>query len=126
MTISVDWDNQEKTIVTWDFDGRWSWSEYYHALEQSDRLLESVNYKVDLLINFQKNSLIPNGFPAQFRRMARFRPKAGVAIVVTNSYFIETMMKLLIRIQPQVANRAMISASLENARETLRNRHQRA
>ncbi len=126
MPISVRWENNEKTIVRWEFDGRWTWNDYYDALEQSDRLLDSIQRSADLLVNMQQTNFIANGYPAQFRRVSRFHPKAGIAVLVITNAFIETMLRMMMRFQPQSAHRIIIARSLEKAQSILQEHQQRS
>ncbi len=61
MGISVKWDNDEKTIIQYVFDGRWTWNDLYAALDKVKEMSGSVDHRVDAIINFSNADLIPSG-----------------------------------------------------------------
>jgi hypothetical protein len=61
MGIRVNWDNDEQTIILCAFDGRWSWNDLYTALDTVQEMSDSVDHRVDAIINFSKADLIPSG-----------------------------------------------------------------
>ncbi len=67
MSIHVKWDNPEKTIILWTFIGRWAWGEYDDSLRESDRLLDSVNHRVDFLYDVREMSILPPDLISQFK-----------------------------------------------------------
>jgi len=46
MGITVRWDNEEKTIVRWDFDGRWTADDLYEAHARTLALAGNVDHTV--------------------------------------------------------------------------------
>ena len=60
MTIKVEWDNEEQTIIRWTFPEEWTWDDYYSALHISRQLCGQVTYMVDVIVDMQANQSIPN------------------------------------------------------------------
>jgi len=119
MPVSVRWEDDEKTIARWEFAGSWTWDDYYATLEQSNQMLESVNHKVNLLIITIDTAIVPSGLTAQFKQISRFHSNVGIAVIVVTSAFIETMLKILIRYQPQIGKYIFLTRSQDKAREIL-------
>ena len=115
MPISVQWDNPDKTLLRWNFEGKWTWDDYYAAMEQNNALLDSIQSKADLLIDMQQTNIVAAGFTSQFRRISQFHPKAGFAIIVLNSRFIEIMLNMLMNFQPAMRLRLSSRTRLKKA-----------
>jgi hypothetical protein len=113
MPISVQWDNPDKTLLRWNFEGKWTWDDYYAAMEQNNALLDSIQSKADLLIDMQQTNIVAAGFTSQFRRISQFHPKAGFAIIVLNSRFIEIMLNMLMNFQPAMRHQVIVTDSIE-------------
>jgi len=46
MAITVRWDNEEKTIIRWDFSGRWTAEDLYEAHARTMALAQAVDHTV--------------------------------------------------------------------------------
>ncbi len=59
MSISVQWDNPEQTIVRWDFDGEWTWEMFRKAQYASNQLILSVRHRVDIIGDVTRSPSTP-------------------------------------------------------------------
>jgi hypothetical protein len=99
MTIRVQWDNTEKTIVRWDFDGSWEWNEYFVAQYESNCLLDSVDYLVDIIGNVQKSHLLPANALSVYRNsLKNVSPNIGIIVLVGSSSFIRQMVNIFMKV----------------------------
>lgn len=46
MGIRIQWDNPEKTIIRWEFEGRWTSEQFQEALKFATTLAQEVNHTV--------------------------------------------------------------------------------
>jgi hypothetical protein len=113
MGITVAWQDAEKTALRWTFEGKWTWEEYYKALDQNNALLDAIDNKVDLIINMENTNHVPPGYVSQFRRIAQFHPQVDFAILIMNNRFIEIMLNMLVNFQPEMRWRVIAAPSLE-------------
>lgn len=67
MGIRVSWDNDEKTIVRHSYNGHWTISDFYNCVDDSARLLHSVDHPVDLIIDMGDCAPPPNGILRGYR-----------------------------------------------------------
>jgi hypothetical protein len=105
MSITVSWDNSEHTIIQCVYQGAWTWTEFYAAVEEVNKLETSVNHKVYILLDFH-SSHMPGGVPSQFKRISQIQhPNAGPMIIIGHNLFVRTMFDIFTRIQPQAAER---------------------
>jgi hypothetical protein len=75
VSIGVVWDNDEKSIIRCDFNGKWRWDDLFAALDQIRGMSAAVPHTVDAIIDFTHASYIPTGsifsFEGQHQRVAR-------------------------------------------------------
>lgn len=58
MAILVKWDNNEETIIRWDFDGRWNWDQAANAARESVELRQGKSHKVAIILNLQQSTMM--------------------------------------------------------------------
>lgn len=46
MSVALQWDNEEKTILRWDFTGRWTTHEFAQSFQAAAMLVRSVGHSV--------------------------------------------------------------------------------
>jgi hypothetical protein len=92
MSITVVWDNPEQTIVRYIYNGQWSLDNFYHALQESRDMMDTVNYRVGLIIDVQNSKLVPNGVLSHGKNVSlRKHPNQGKSIIVGASGFVRTL-----------------------------------
>ena len=93
MNIDIIWDNPDQTILRYVFKPRWTWADLHNAMKEASRQMETVNHKVDIIMDVTQASLIPSGAIAQAQK-AFATPKhgnAGITVVVSSSSFAQTL-----------------------------------
>jgi hypothetical protein len=124
MSIAVLWDNTEQTIIRYDFEGQWVWSEFFTATQQAFALTRSVPHTVDSISNFKPGAALPSDALFQFRRaMASAPPNRGVTVIVGGSTLIKTMVIVFGKINRQLGERLFLADTLDQARALLAARH---
>jgi hypothetical protein len=59
MSVRVEWDNQERTVILWSFVGRWTWGEFDETIKTMTAMAESVDHSVDLIMDVGQMSILP-------------------------------------------------------------------
>lgn len=59
MTITVQWDDEARTIVRWVFDGKWTWDEYNQAMIESNERVRGVTHPVDAIMDLTHSNMLP-------------------------------------------------------------------
>ncbi len=59
MAISVCWDNEEQTALRVVYAERWNWRDHRLALDTVNTLLNTVNHKIDLVLDLQESEPLP-------------------------------------------------------------------
>ena len=55
MAIVTRWDNKKKSVILLEFESEWSWDELEEAVQKADRLIGSVEHRVDLIIDLGRH-----------------------------------------------------------------------
>lgn len=61
VSIKIDWDNDNHSVVRLIMEGHWSWQEFYCANDQAWTLMDSVSHPVNLIFDLQQGDWIPRG-----------------------------------------------------------------
>jgi hypothetical protein len=83
MTILVEWDNPQQTIIRYTYISPWYWEDYYNANCQASKMLASVGHCVDVLFDFRRSPVIPQGGFGHFRRTLHETRPLNMGRVVT-------------------------------------------
>ncbi|NDJ53429.1 MAG: hypothetical protein GYB68_10140 [Chloroflexi bacterium] len=120
MEISVRWDNSKHSIIRVTFDGYWPFANQRIGLNKLDRMLDEVEHRVDLLIEFlhDANSNVPFSL---FNRdditdlsyMAH--PNSGVVVMVNAPRYMCCATTVFGRMYPDIGERIMHVDNLDDA-----------
>jgi hypothetical protein len=126
MSVTVQWDNDQKTIIRYDFVGYWDWADFREKAQEAFSMTRSVEHQVDTISNFLPTTHIPKDAFIHFRRVMTDAPKnRGVNVIVGASQFIRALVTIFSRIYQQLGNRLVLADSLEQARNLLQSRRGR-
>lgn len=67
MGVSFKWDNPEKTALVLEFNAPWQWREYEILSHEIQRAFDSVEHKVDLIIDLRNAGDIPKSIMYELR-----------------------------------------------------------
>ena len=102
MPLHVSWGNAEKTFTLFEFVGKWSWEDYYQARSDAIRLVEDVPHMVNIIVDLTQSSIFPANMLSHFGSSIDQSPKEfDLAIIVTNSKFLEAMANMISKIKLQ-------------------------
>lgn len=92
MGIAVVWDNPEHTIIRYIYNGQWSLDNFYQALSESHQLMDTVDYRVGLIIDMQNSKLVPNGVLSHGKNVSmRNHRNQGKSIIVGAGGLVRTL-----------------------------------
>ncbi len=90
MSIKVIWDNEEKTILRYAFEGAWKWTDFQVATKDAAALLDAVDHPVGVIIDLQSSNTVPDQPLANIKH-AFANPRhhnVGLTVVVgANAFF---------------------------------------
>jgi hypothetical protein len=127
MAITVNWDDEAKTIIRTTFEGRWTLEEFWQAVQAQYALMDEINYKANFISDFSNSSMLPSGALSHARRLINTKqhPHTGpVSVVVGANRFVEGFFGLFNRVYDDTAqkHRILFAPTLEAGRTLLAER----
>ncbi len=116
MSITVEWDNDEKTIIRYTYTNRWTWDEFYAAQAQQNRMQETVSRRVNVLVDARNIQTLPDDFLTHLKRvMTERHPQTGLTVIVSSSGFLRSLFNLASRLFPSGTADTRFVSSEEDA-----------
>lgn len=121
MTISVGWDNDEQTVLCYQFNGTWTWEDMEVALETGFSLTESVTHKVHVVADMRHSGELPHGLILKINKVLMVAPanRGNIVLVGANSEM-KTIVRMAGRIHARVAQKISTANSFDDAYAVLR------
>jgi hypothetical protein len=117
MPIRVEWDSDEKRVVHYTFDTKWSWDEYHAAIAQAYDMVKDLPYIVNMILDFSSGNMFPSNALSHFGNSMKTPPREfDVAVVVTKSRFVDNLVTILGRIAGKAREKLIVRKSVEEAR----------
>ena len=120
MPITVDWFNDEQTVLCFTYIGAWGWEEFYGSIQQSHKLMAHVNHTVHILIDVQDSQLFPTNMLSHLHQLRSIaHPNTGDVVVVGANSFLRTLSELYVRGFGHVGRRFKLVKTLKEAEQFL-------
>jgi len=118
--IHIHWDNDEKTILRHDFEGEWTWGEYFELMRERNAHMSSVTHRVDVIANM-KPGIMPTGFALNSAKtsLRTAPPNHGIFVIVVNAV-VSTMLDVFKQFDRDTGTILRAANSVEEAREIIR------
>jgi hypothetical protein len=115
--VIVNWDNEQKTALRFDFTGQWQWFEYFFCLRDAIDMISDVDHSVDLIFNMGESRTMPGDVLAVGLRTFDALPlNTGKLIFCRGDIYVNAAAILFSRLYPHLAHRIAATTSLVNAR----------
>ncbi len=127
MPIPIRWEDPEQTIVRYDFEGHWTWDEYFAAMNQIYQMFGSVEHRVDAIANM-KPGIMPIGGSAMSAARSALRklpPNRGVIVIIINP-FISAMLSAFKQFDREFGTFLRSANSVEEARLLIQREREKA
>lgn len=124
MPVTFTWDNPQKTIGLFTFNGRWKWSEYWERHYEVERELTEFPHTVHFIV-YIADDVLPNYFPPNILpsvlRVYRNPPvNVGRTVIISGGYLIvRPIYEMIRRLYPHIAERFAFADDLDEARRLL-------
>lgn len=122
MAIEVVWDDEAQTVIRHIFPERWTWEEFFVAVDEAQAMIDTVPGPVGVIIDGRADNMQmpPNMLSNGRTLLSRSHPKTKIMVVVIKNPFINVMVMTLSRISG-ARGRALLSVdSIEEARRLVR------
>ena len=82
MTVRVDWDDTDHTILLYSLGHPWTWEELYEAVDTGIAKVATVPHVVDVIVDFQNSHNLPPKSLVQFYRVANLpTPQTNLIVI---------------------------------------------
>lgn len=121
MGIQVRWDNPQKDILLCIFEESWNWQDYQAAMEQGRALIDSVDYAVDVIFDFQRTHFAPSGALRHLGNSFRSLADAHLnrLVIVGATGILHIIVEVLNNLYPRTAETMTQAVTLEQAYKLL-------
>jgi hypothetical protein len=118
MSITVTWDNAEKTIITIDFEGDWDWEAYDAGIDELHTKIRDVAHTVDILSYMPPGKTLPPGAPLNhLRRAFQQQPtNAGYSVFIGGTTFGDAIVSVFSKMNKSVSEKIKVAETLEAGR----------
>lgn len=116
MPIHVYWEDTEKTIVRYDFQGVWTWDDLYAVYDQAIDMETSVPHRVDIILDMCSGSRIPTNALLHIKNLSEKQPpNVGLSIFVTSNAFVASMYNIATKVHGKIAHYFRLVNTLDDA-----------
>ena len=104
MSVTVRWYDDDKKVIYYEFSARWTWEEFEPAYDETIRMMDSVDYKIDFILDLLHVERIPAGAIQRIKRAADYNhPNMGLAVYVGLHPMIVPLGKIFLKLYPKSA-----------------------
>lgn len=124
MPIIIAWENDEKTILSHTYSGRWTLEDFHKAIDENTEQIGSVSHTVDIVVDLSQNKWIPPGILTVAGRLVRMTPdNQEMTILAGADRFTQLMLKAAINIVPNAGEKFQYVPQIEDAYALLHQIH---
>lgn len=129
MAVTFTWDNPDKTIGLFTFEGVWRWAEFWDVYYEVERMLDELGHETQFIVyiadDVPRNYIPPNILSNILKAYRNPHPNAGHTVVVAQGYIIaRPVYMMLSRLYPRISRRFSFANTLDEARQILARRTQ--
>ena len=87
MSVEVQWDNDDKTIIQMIYEGRWQWDDVRSAVMEVNRMIDSVDPQiVHVISNRGSASWTPGNYATNLQEIiSLFHHRAGYRVLIVKN-----------------------------------------
>jgi len=125
MSITVEWDNPERTIILCTYRDTWTWEEFFGAAQEASDLQDTVQHTVDMVLDMRDSASTPSGVTGKFKEIARIsHPNTGIRVLVTDADVMKLLFQVFATVYRPAARKYQVVDSLEKAYALIANLQQ--
>jgi hypothetical protein len=99
MGVTVSWDNDEKTIIQYEFSDPWTWEEFRAALDADDNLFASVDHIVHLIFNMMEIRSAPANLLAKLPQIVgNINPRLGIIVIAGSYVWVQSIAEIFYKV----------------------------
>lgn len=122
MGVQVVWDNTDKTVVRFIYEGSWTWQEYHQTIQTANAMMDTVAHPVVSIVDMRATKYIPPNAMRHIRQVineSRNHNNSNIAVYLGADDFTQALVNATQRIYLDVRafSQFFYAESLEAARE---------
>ncbi len=116
MAIELRWDDEAKLIIRENYQGHWTWDDFFAMSTEVATMMKSVDHRVDILANMKDGIMPMSGASMSFSKkaLAALPPNWGIMVIVTNP-FIRALASIFKKFDSQLGSKMFTVDTVENA-----------
>ncbi len=118
MSITVTWDDEQRTRLRYDFRERWNLLTFKRALAKGRALTNSVHTRVDIILDMSQSAArSPDSLTDSLHEILPFIPaNSGGVVIATGNAPVHGVIAALSRIYKRADHTVFMVGSLQQAR----------
>lgn len=121
MAVIVAWEDDTQSTLCVTLQHRWEWEDIENARTQINTMLDSLTYKVDLMVCGDTENWLPGNFNQNMLNLTQtVHPNLGLVVIVTSNVLFEQLFRLFVRLRGGVPFDFLFVESVEAARSHLK------
>lgn len=118
MPVEAYWVDDEQTLIQYDFEGVWTWEEFYPVYGQVVEMMKTVPHKVDNILDLRASRGVPPNALSHLKNLTdKQLPNTGVCIFVTDNSVLTLLYRTGAKFHPAINQTFALVKSLEEARD---------
>ena len=116
MRVTIAPDRGHERVIRVDFEGEWTWDEFFRLPDEIAAILDTVDYAADIIIDFNGSSHVPTGFSASENAlMSRLQERTG-RLVFTGALGIQqALLENYLKLFPRHGGKLALVETLDEA-----------
>jgi hypothetical protein len=118
VSIEAVWLDETKTAVIYTFTAGWTWNDFTQRNKLVSEMLDTVNYKVDIILDFTVRTVPPPNALSNFQRLVKgSHPNRGRLILVGGRLLFRAIAGQFIKLSGKLSQQILMVETLEEARK---------
>lgn len=128
MPIQLNWKQQDPPILHYTMVAPWSWDQFFEAVTESRRLMDSGKYaSMDMIIEWDRMPKFPPHMLTHIsnlfqRGQSRSKHVEARFVTVATPSLVRTIVETLMKIYPRASHRVLFANSVDEALALLQQR----
>lgn len=125
-SILVSWDNDERTVLRWDFNGAWTWEDGSKATQLALQMRASVidHPCVPSILHLQQSGNIPMGALPYARAAIELMDPRDYIVIANASGFVRSLTEIFRLLNSDFSAKVFLAHTLDDARELIAKRRE--
>ena len=116
MTVRVQWDDPDHTILLYTLECAWTWDEMFAAADQGVAMTASVSHPIYVIVNYRSTQGMPPKAFAQFNRITRLmNAKTELVVIAGGGTILLSLFNLFLLIAGNLASKYCWVSDLDKA-----------